>query len=112
MLKTYKIVKHNFQVPSIRERSQVTRNPASNFGGTGGAEKTTEGKNENFQDGMALFEAGDFKGAKLKFNRVSLTAANYLQATEYLQKSIAQKSKSRRDSLLSLRARIHNRLNC
>jgi len=35
---------------------------------------------------MALFEAGDFKGAKLKFNRVSMTAANYLQATEYLQK--------------------------
>jgi len=26
------------------------------------------------------------RGAKLKFNRVSKTAANYLQATEYLQK--------------------------
>jgi len=42
--------------------------------------------NENFQDGMALFEAGDFKGAKLSLKRVSKTAANYLQTTEYLQK--------------------------
>ena len=32
------------------------------------------------------------RGAKLKFNRVSMTAANYLQATEYLQEiNIAEK---------------------
>lgn len=71
--------------------------------------KTTEAKNENFQDGMALFEAGDFKGAKLKFNRVSMTAANYLQATEYLQKINSVEKQVKRDSLLSLRAIIYNR---
>lgn len=40
----------------------------------------------SFQEGLALFEAGDLTAAKLKFSRVNKTATNYLETTEYLQK--------------------------
>jgi len=54
----------------------------------GRSEKRTETKvlDLSFQEGLAFVEAGDLKAAKLKFNRVRKTTADYLEATEYLQK--------------------------